>query len=437
MASITANGGFRIVQFSFEGRRRSLRLGKMSQRMADGFKVKLEHLLAAKLAGHPLDTETAAWLANLGDDMAAKLATIGLIQGRTKKADVVRTTLSKFLSDYIASRTDAMPNTAKNFRATEARLNEFFGADRAIDAITAGDADDWVIWLRGKYADATIGRSIKRARQFFKAAGRKGFVTANPFADIKAPSQENTERQHFIDRETIEAVIAAAPDAEWRLIIALSRYAGLRCPSETLTLRWADIDFEKNRFRATSNKTGVRIVPIFAELRPHLDEVFELAAEGAEFVITRYRQANQNLRTQLLRILNRANVLPWERLFHNLRASRETELMETFPAHVVCKWLGNSPDIAHKHYLQVREADFERAANSGARALQPAVQQPAATVCTGSQPHSFGLENTSVLRSDAENCETLRNDKKLPAGLEPANNLFVREAPLPLGHGSV
>ena len=31
-------------------------------------------------------------------------------------------------------------------------------------------------------------------------------------------------------RELAEKVLAACPDAEWRLIFALSRYAGLRCP---------------------------------------------------------------------------------------------------------------------------------------------------------------------------------------------------------------
>ena len=43
-----------------------------------------------------------------------------------------------------------------------------------------------------------------------------------------------------------------------------------------------------------------------------------------------------NLRTQLMRILRRAGVATWPKLFHNLRASRETELAATFPLHVVC-----------------------------------------------------------------------------------------------------
>jgi hypothetical protein len=51
-----------------------------------------------------------------------------------------------------------------------------------------------------------------------------------------------------------------------------------------------------------------------------------------------------------------------KRLFHSMRASRQTELQREFPLHVVCSWLGNSPRIAQQSYLLVTEDDFARAA---------------------------------------------------------------------------
>ena len=45
----------------------------------------------------------------------------------------------------------------------------------------------------------------------------------------------------------------------------------------------------------------------------------------------------------------------------NLRSTRETELAEEHPIHVVCKWLGNSQPVAAKHYLQVTDEHFEKA----------------------------------------------------------------------------
>ena len=57
----------------------------------------------------------------------------------------------------------------------------------------------------------------------------------------------------------------------------------------------------------------------------------------------------------------RAGVASWPKPFQNLRASRETELARAFPLHVVTEWLGNTPQIALKHYLQVTDEDFARA----------------------------------------------------------------------------
>jgi len=64
-------------------------------------------------------------------------------------------------------------------------------------------------------------------------------------------------------------------------------------------------------------------------------EHFEAADVGAECVIAKHRQANYNLRTHFERIIGRAGLVPWPRPFHNLRASRQTELTEAYPARVV------------------------------------------------------------------------------------------------------
>ena len=156
-----------------------------------------------------------------------------------------------------------------------------------------------------------------------------------------------------------------------------------------LTLKWADVDWENGRFRIHSPKTEhhpgkeTRVVPLFPELRAILEEACEAAAEGAVYVVGNdaYRAAadtpggwrNCNLRTQFGRILKRAGLEPWPRLFHALRASRETELVREYPIHVVTAWLGNTPQIAMKHYLMVTETDFSKAIG---RLVDKAVQNP-------------------------------------------------------------
>lgn len=76
---------------------------------------------------------------------------------------------------------------------------------------------------------------------------------------------------------------------------------------------------------------GMRVVPLFAELRPYLEDVMTV---GAEFVLGGLR-CDSNRRTRFEKIIKRAGATPWPRLWHNLRASRQTELEERFPSHVV------------------------------------------------------------------------------------------------------
>jgi len=87
-----------------------------------------------------------------------------------------------------------------------------------------------------------------------------------------------------------------------------------------------------------------RTIPLFAELQPILLEAFELAPEGAVYIVGgNHREAantpsgwrNCNLPTQFKRLIKRAGLTPWPRLFHAMRASRETELAKEFPIHVV------------------------------------------------------------------------------------------------------
>lgn len=193
-----------------------------------------------------------------------------------------------------------------------------------------------------------------------------------------------------------------------------------------LSPRWQDVDWEAGRIVVPSPKTELhvgkagRTIPRFGELRPILAEAFALAPEGAVYVVDGNRREAANtaagwrkchLRTQFERIVKRAGQQAWPRLFHAMRASRETELAKEYPIHVVTAWLGNTPRIALKHYLQVTDADFERAAEplaggaeSGARSAQKnAAQQAHAASGRESQESSA---TTVQCATFATSCET-------------------------------
>ena len=148
----------------------------------------------------------------------------------------------------------------------------------------------------------------------------------------------------------------SCPDQDWRLVFALARFAGMRCPSEVTALRWSDVLWDTNRLRIESSKTGLRFCPIFPELRPILERAFDVAPDRAIYCVGRYGgTGDTNLSTQLKRIVTNAGHKPWPKTFINLRSTRRTELQERFPSHVVDQWLGHSTKTAEKHYLQVTE----------------------------------------------------------------------------------
>ena len=129
------------------------------------------------------------------------------------------------------------------------------------------------------------------------------------------------------------------------------------------------------------------------------------------------------MRTQFQRILRRAGLKPWQKLFHNLRASRESELMRSYDLATVCRWIGNSPEVAAKHYAVSVDlnADFRIAAgleikDKGAeeKAAQKAAQHAAELL--RKQPHA--AQESSIcegLRGGAEPNESLMG----PRGVEP------------------
>jgi integrase len=101
----------------------------------------------------------------------------------------------------------------------------------------------------------TVRKRISNAKQFFGEAVAHELIPKNPFAKLKSATKGNRKRDFFVTQEMAKQVIDACPDAQWRLLFALSRYGGLRCPSEHLALRLDDVDWERDRLRVTSPKT--------------------------------------------------------------------------------------------------------------------------------------------------------------------------------------
>ena len=127
----------------------------------------------------------------------------------------------------------------------------------------------------------------------------------------------------------------------------------------------------------------------------------------------------------LNRIINRAGLTAWPRLFNAMRASRATELASQYPAATCTAWLGHTQAIAEAHYYMVRDEDFDRAAsttasnqtapnsasqsgaNSGAHAAQIRAQQQAASTSRAWQSDAQTKEGSALMPIPAGRCNAL------------------------------
>lgn len=392
MASIIndPNGRRRIQFVDPDGSRKTIRLGKTDRKSAEAICRHVEALLAARLGGQPAPRDTAAWLSQVGASLKEKLATAGLIEAPR------RTNLGEFLKNFVLNRKDVKPATLEVWQQPCRNLTDYFGAEKPLNSITAGDAEQFkAALLTQNLALATVAKRLTFARTFLHTARKHKLIDENPFSEVKIPTANASARQSFVTREVVQRLMSVA-NPTWRTIIALSRFGGLRCPSEVLSLEWRHVDWDRGRITVPSPKTdrydgkGSSTIPLFPELRAYLQEAFELTEPGQTHVIggNHLAKANGptgwkscNLRTSFSKLVRRAGLELWPRLFHNLRSSRETELLDAHPLHVVAKWMGHDARISLKHYAQTTDEHFERAlggAKSGALEAQNPAQQVAA-----------------------------------------------------------
>ena len=431
MASLSkSTNGTYSIQFLVNGKRKTIYAGKMEPREANRLCEKVEELARIKNRNGRIEEseDLCKWLSKIiGTKLHDKLVNIGLVE------PVGNTQLEAFIDAYIAMRTDLKGSSVQTMKSAKNRIVGIWGATKEIQSITKANVVELRASLLSKLSSATVARTMKHGRQFLEHAVDSNLIIKNPFAKMKMGGQKNPSRLSFIDRETSQKVLDACPNLQWRLIFSLARFGGLRIPSELVGLKWDDVLWDQKKIRVPSPKTehiegkGHRWIPLFPEITEPLERAWEEAKEGEQFIFPRTITGAVNLRKGLTSIIKKAGLSPWPKLFQNLRASRETELCQNHPLHVVAAWIGNSPTIAIGHYLQTIDPDWEKATtisdvkSDGSDVKTMHFSMDSSGSKTG-QDDSNSIENgldSSVL---SEITEEMKSDLVGAEGIEPPTN---------------
>ena len=126
-------------------------------------------------------------------------------------------------------------------------------------------------------------------------------------------------------------------------------------------------DTRRNHASELHEITASRIIPLFPEIAEQLQDAWDAAKPGEEVVLPMLDGiSGAGLRKPLIAAIRACGEEPWEKLWTALRATRDTELRETYPVHVVEKWMGHEDRVAKRNYTQVTEEHFRKAVSRGA-----------------------------------------------------------------------
>ena len=443
--SMDKNGTTRIQFVAGDGERRAIRLGKVPVKIAETVLRRVEQLAAHRIAGTAHEPELSAWLAAVPSVLYGRLVRVGLVAPRAEDVAAPVATLQELIDKFLR-RATGKAATVKVYGQCAASLLDHFGPAAPVASITPEAADAWRAWLAEPHpirigrarkpvvkrlAVATQAKRLEVARQIFAKGVRWGMIDRNPFEGVRGGSKVNVSRWRYVARAEAAAIVDACPTHEWRAIVGLARYGGLRVPSELIGLRWADLERravdgrEVWSLRVRSPKTehhgdghGQRFVPVCEELLAILEECRRRAAQVETRILPGVADGTVNLRTEFSRIVVRAGLRMWEKPFQNLRSSCETDWLEMFPGRIaaVAGWMGHSPTVAMRHYAQVLPQHFGGAA---AAVTRPQENDTAPEL-------AFSAEKRAPLYGGAlPETKAAHN----PAQHEPARGRKARQAP--------
>lgn len=213
----------------------------------------------------------------------------------------------------------------------------------------------------------TVDMHIRNSRTIFNHAVNDDIILFNPF-DRLSKTVKAERAWHYVSGNEYEKLVDFAPNVNWQLLISLCRLAGLR-RGEALNLEWSDVNWESNHIRIIAKEEWQpkdkksRRVPICPELQKLLLEAYDRAKPRQKRIIEGI--AVVNLWRDFNVVRRRAGVDKYSKPFHTLRKSCITDWAASYPAHVVKAWAGHSSlETTDRYYLQVPEAEYERAATN-------------------------------------------------------------------------
>lgn len=183
--------------------------------------------------------------------------------------DPTNSSIKEYASQWLAGNKKIRPATVLLYKETLDRLYEYFGADCLIGHIDREAAKNFILSLKPRMKGKanlsgwTIHRTLRNCKTLFDRALDDKEIYFNPFkgksVGESVPECIESEWYYLKPGEYLQLLDVTASLQE-KVLYALCFTAGLR-ETEALTLRWADIDFEKGRIHVVNQKATETLPP--------------------------------------------------------------------------------------------------------------------------------------------------------------------------------
>jgi len=175
-------------------------------------------------------------------------------------------TCRTYLLEWVSGTTaDTAPSTYQRYKQTIDSFLAHLGikADQLLRQVTSADVRSWRDKMKADgLAAPTVNLAVKVLRMPFAKAFEAGYIDINPNSKtslrLLKDAAENTAKDLFTAQQ-VGALIAAAPTEDWKGMIALGYFSGLRL-RDCSELRWSAVDLEKQTITLRTKKTGANLV---------------------------------------------------------------------------------------------------------------------------------------------------------------------------------
>ena len=179
---------------------------------------------------------------------AAHKCVAGLLKAATGE-ELTAYTLETWSAEWLRRKgRKSSKATMARYRSHSDAFLVWLGDDRRkrpLESVTTQDVRAWQESLNDAgRAGKTVLSYVKDIGAIFRAAIRDGIVSVNPCGSVipEIDTEDSMERKPFSMTE-IKALMKGSPSAEWRGLILVAAYTGLRL-GDAASLLWDKVDLE-------------------------------------------------------------------------------------------------------------------------------------------------------------------------------------------------